>query len=104
MQNRKINIMDIPKDAVKKYKDDANWISYLKCASFHYKYSFCNQLLINAQNPNATALTTMDAWNHKLNRYVNRGANSILVIDDGGKQSQLKYVFDVNDTHQSKPD
>ena len=96
--------MDIPKDAVKEFKDEAKWLSFLKCASFHYKYSFYNQLLINAQNPNATALTTMDAWNQKLNRYVNRGANSILVIDDGGKQSQLKYVFDVNDTHQSKPD
>jgi len=104
MNNKKIKIMDVPKDAVKKFRDEANWLSFLKSASWHYKYSFLNQLLINAQNPDSTALTTMDAWNKKLNRYVNRGSNSILVVDDGGKQTQLKYVFDVNDTHQSKPD
>ena len=54
-----------------------NWLSFLKTASWNFKYSFEDQILIYAQNPNATACAEMEYWNEKLHRWVNKNANAI---------------------------
>ena len=57
-----------------------NWLSFLKTASWNFKYSFEDQILIYAQNPNATACAEMEYWNEKLHRWVNKNANAIFVF------------------------
>ena len=34
-----------------------------------------------------------------MNRWVNRGAKGIALIDDTGPTRRLRYVFDISDTH-----
>ena len=97
-------LKDIPKLALDQFKDPLNWMAFLTNASWHYKYSFNNQLLITAQRPDATAVTTMRAWNTKLNRYINTGAKRILIIENKDNQRVLSNVFDVSDTHLTNPD
>ena len=54
-----------------------SWIRFLNTASSNYKYSFNEQVLIYAQNPNATACADMETWNKRLKRWVNKGAKGI---------------------------
>ena len=75
------------------------WISFLNTASSVYKYPFSDQLMIYAQRPDTPACASMEIWNNKMNRWVNRGAKGIALIDDSGAKPQLKYVFDIRDTH-----
>lgn len=76
-----------------------SWKSFLDTASNVYKYSFSDQLLIYAQYPDATAVATIDIWNKKMNRWVNKGTHGIALIDDTRARPGLKYVFDLRDTH-----
>lgn len=73
-----------------------NWISFLNTASWHYKYSFEDQILIYAQRPNATACAAFDEWNDKMHRYIRRGSKGIALLADNGYS--LRYVFDIADT------
>lgn len=76
-----------------------DWMKYLDTAAKLYRYSFPDALLIHAQRPDATACASLELWNGKLNRWVNRGAKGIALIDDTGPRRRLKYVFDISDTH-----
>lgn len=76
-----------------------NWTSFLKCASNNFKYGFTDQILIYAQRPDATACAEIGVWNDKMNRWVNRGATGIALIDYSGNGQKLRYVFDVSDTN-----
>ncbi len=76
-----------------------NWMAFLDTASRVYKYPFNEQVLIYAQKPNATACASIDIWNKKMRRWVNRGTRGIALLDDTGPRLRLKYVFDVADTH-----
>lgn len=76
-----------------------SWKSFLNTAANVYKYSFSDQLLIYAQYPDATAVATIDIWNKKMNRWVNKGTHGIALIDDTRARPGLKYVFDLRDTH-----
>lgn len=76
-----------------------DWMAYLNTAAKLYRYSFFESLLIHAQRPDATACASMELWNRKMNRWVNRGAKGIALIDDSGPKTRLRYVFDVSDTH-----
>ena len=76
-----------------------DWMRYLDTAAKLYRYSFSDSLLIHAQRPDATACASMELWNKKMNRWVNRGAHGIALIDDTGQKKRLKYVFDISDTH-----
>lgn len=80
-------------------KSSAEWMKYLTTAARLYKYPFCDQLLIYAQRPDATACASMDIWNEKMHCWVNRGASGIALIDESAKGKKLKYVFDVSDVH-----
>lgn len=79
-----------------------NWQRYLKTAARIYKYPFRDQLLIHSQRPDVTACATIEFWNRKMDRWVNRGASGIALLDDSGFKTRLKYVFDVSDTHPGR--
>ena len=76
-----------------------DWMKYLDTASKLYRYSFSDTLLIHAQRPDAVACAELELWNEKMNRWVNRGAKGIALIDDSGPRRKLRYVFDISDTH-----
>ena len=76
-----------------------DWMDYMDTASRLYRYSFSDQLLIHAQHPEATACASLELWNEKMFRWVNRGARGIALIDETGQHTRLRYVFDISDTH-----
>ena len=78
-----------------------NWATFLRTAARLYKYPFEDQLLIYTQRPEASACATIDIWNRRMNRWINRGSKGIALIT-GGSNPHLKYVFDVSDTHPGK--
>ena len=75
------------------------WMRFLDSAAWFYKYSFADQVLIAAQRPDATACAELELWNRVFNRWVNRGAKGIALIDDSGDRPHLRHVFDVKDTN-----
>ena len=77
-----------------------DWLSFLDSAAWLYKYPFPEQVLIHAQRPDARACASMVLWNSpRFNRWVNKGAKGIALIDDSGEKPRLRYVFDVSDTN-----
>lgn len=81
-------------------KSEDNWLSFLKTASWNFKYSFNDQILIFAQRPDATACAEMEEWNEKVHRWVNKDANYIFVFSkDENSKYPFRLVFDVSDTH-----
>lgn len=76
-----------------------NWMDYMDTASRLYRYSFSDQLLIHAQRPDATACASLELWNEKVLRWVNRGARGIALFDETWQNTKLRYVFDISDTH-----
>ena len=84
-------------------KSEDNWLSFLKTASWNFKYSFNDQILIFAQRPNATACAEMEEWNEKVHRWVNKDADYIFVFSkDENSKYPFRIVFDVADTHNYK--
>jgi hypothetical protein len=84
-------------------KSPDNWASFLGGAARMYKYSFVDQMLIHAQRPGAVACAGMDLWNERMGRWVKRGSKGIALIDrTNPKRPRLKYVFDIQDTTQSR--
>ena len=83
-----------------------NWNSYLDSASRNFKYSFTDQLLINLQKPQATAIANYDFWTKKMGRTVKqsrgnyKAAMQLPVTDAKGNRKLVNY-FDVNDTLDS---
>jgi N12 class adenine-specific DNA methylase len=79
-------------------KDEKSWLSFLDTASYMFKYNFTDQILIYAQRPDARACAEFDYWNERMNRWINKGAKGIALIDDTKRYSSLRYVFDISDT------
>ena len=78
-----------------------NWISFLKRASYNYKYKFDEQILIYAQRPDAVACAETTIWNKKLKRWVNKGSKGIALITEKDGELGLRFVFDVSDTNSN---
>ena len=76
------------------------WQGFLSSACRNYKCRFDEQLLIYAQRPDATAVTTIEVWNKLFKRWVNKDSKGIAVFDTKGRRNTLKYYFDVSDTHE----
>ena len=74
------------------------WMNYLETASWNYKYSFAEQVLIFAQRPGATACADFQTWNRQLNRSIRNGAKGIGLLVDVNGQAKIRYVFDISDT------
>ena len=85
--------------AVSVSSSPGNWMDYMDTASRLYRYSFSDQLLIHAQRPDATACASLELWNEKMLRWVNRGARGIALFDETWQNTKLHYVFDISDTH-----
>ena len=85
--------------AVSVSSSPGNWMDYMDTASRLYRYSFSDQLLIHAQRPDATACASLELWNEKMLRWVNRGARGIALFDETWQNTKLRYVFDISDTH-----
>ena len=79
-----------------------DWMNYLDTAARLYRYPFMDQLLIYAQRPKATACASLELWNEKMLRWVNRGAKGIALLDETMQKTRLRYVFDIQDTHKVK--
>ena len=94
------NLAEETAKAVSRSGED--WMDYLDTASRVYKYPFSDQLLIHAQRPDATACASLELWNNRMGRWVNRGAKGIALIDDSTDWPRLRYVFDVSDTHRGR--
>lgn len=82
-------------------KNADNWISFLKRASYNYKYRFDEQILIYAQRPDAVAVAETEIWNKKLKRWVNKGSKGIALITEREGRLGLRFVFDVADTNSN---
>ena len=57
-----------------------NWQRFLTAASYNYRLSFDEQLLVYAQRPDATAVLEIERWNRQFGRWVNQGATGIAVL------------------------
>lgn len=73
------------------------WKQFLRFAAQFTHYRFRDQLLIYAQNQQASACATFDQWK-RIGRYVKSGEHSIVLIDDTGSRLRLRHVFDVSST------
>lgn len=80
-------------------KSTENWISFLKRASYNYKYRFDEQILIYAQRPDAVACAETVIWNKRLKRWINKGSKGIALITEKDGELGLRFVFDVSDTN-----
>lgn len=78
-----------------------NWLSFLKSASYNYKYRFDEQILIYAQKPDATAVAETTIWNKKLKRWINKGSKGIALMTERNGDMGLRFVFDVSDTNSN---
>jgi len=78
-----------------------NWLRYIDGASRNYKYGFSEQLLINNQKPDATAIADYETWRDKLGRVIKTGTAMYLPVNVGGKLT-VKNYFDVADTIVTK--
>lgn len=77
--------------------DTELWKQFLNFATQFTHYRFRDQLLIYAQNQQATACATFAQWK-KIGRYVRSGEHSIVLLDETGSRPRLKHVFDVTST------
>lgn len=74
------------------------WLSFLRTSGYLYNFNFTNQLLIYQQRPDAKACTDFETWNNRMNRWIKKGSKGIALIDDGGRYTKIRYVFDIADT------
>ena len=64
-----------------------SWAAFLHTAAFNYKYRFHDQVSIHSQRPDATACASMEVWNKRLDRWINRGAKGIALINTSSTPS-----------------
>lgn len=81
---------------------EKGWTDFLTSAGHMYKYPFDEQVLIYAQNPNATAAASFEIWNEKMHCRIKKGSRGIALIDDSSDHIRLKYVFDISDVYKEK--
>lgn len=74
-------------------KDKEKWLSFLKSASFNYKYRFDEQILIYAQKPQATAVAETEVWNKKLKRWINKGSKGIALMTEKERRIRFKICI-----------
>ena len=77
------------------------WKEFLEFSSRFYKYSFTENLLMFAQNPDVTMCATLEEWN-SIGRWVKPHSTSLKILRDTENEIALDYVFDVSDTYARK--
>lgn len=78
------------------------WLSFLRTSGYLYNFNFTNQLLIYQQRPDAKACTDFETWNNRMNRWIKKGSKGIALIDDDGRYTRIRYVFDIADTRSPR--
>ena len=86
----------VPDNAVQHYEQA--WRAFLDAAARLYKYSFPEQVLIYAQEPEATACAAKEVWYTRMKRSLRPDAQAIALPDPHSHFGRLKYVFDVRET------
>ncbi len=92
-------IFELLQETQKSLSEPDNWTAFLRTAAWLYKYPFEDQALIYAQRPEATACASMDVWNNRMHRWINKGSKGIALLRENGNGYRLEYVFDVADTN-----
>ena len=93
---------DTYKNIMQQISSDKNkWKEFLEFSSKFYKYSFTENLLMFAQNPNVTMCATLEEWN-SIGRWVKPHSTSMKILRDTENEIALDYVFDVSDTYARK--
>jgi len=96
------NILRQAHQAIADVADNADsWRAFLRSAAYTTHYAFPNQALIYSQRPGATMLADIDTWNRAAGRWVNRGARGVASIGTGNMAGNVRYLFDIKDTHPS---
>ena len=91
-------IFELLNDTQKSLSEPDNWTAFLRTAAWQYKYPFEDQVLIYAQRPDAAACASMEVWNKRMHRWINKGSKGIALLRENGGHYGLEYVFDVADT------
>ncbi len=99
MPSKAQRIQDLAEQTALRLSGYNTWTAFLQCAAWQYKYPFEDQALIFAQRPDATACASIEVWNNRLHRWVNKGAKGIALLHEDGGGYRLDYVFDVSDTN-----
>lgn len=96
------NILRQAHQAIADVADNADsWRAFLRSAAYTTHYAFPNQALIYSQRPGATMLADIDTWNRAAGRWVNRGAHGVASLGTGHMAGNVRYLFDIKDTHPS---
>ena len=96
------NILRQAHQAITDVADNADsWRAFLRSAAYTTHYAFPNQALIYSQRPGATILADIDTWNRAAGRWVNRGAHGVASLGTGHMAGNVRYLFDIKDTHPS---
>ena len=96
------NILRQAHQAIADVADNADsWRAFLRSAAYTTHYAFPNQALIYSQRPGATMLADIDTWNRAAGRWVNRGAHGVASLGTGNMAGNVRYLFDIKDTHSS---
>ena len=99
------NILRQAHQAIGDVADNADsWRAFLRSAAYTTHYAFPNQALIYSQRPGATMLADIDTWNRAAGRWVNRGARGVASLGTGHMVGNVRYLFDIKDTHPSGKD
>ena len=94
------NILRQAHQAIADVADNADsWRAFLRSAAYTTHYAFPNQALIYSQRPGATMLADIDTWNRAAGRWVNRGARGVASLGTGNMAGNVRYLFDIKDTH-----
>lgn len=80
-------------------EDENEWKHFLRTAALNYKYTFTEQVCIFLQDPGVSACAELKFWNARFDRWVNKGAKGIALLDNNAGSAKLRYVFDVSNTH-----
>ena len=94
------NILRQAHQAIADVADNADsWRAFLRSSAYTTHYAFPNQALIYSQRPGATMLADIDTWNRAAGRWVNRGAHGVASLGTGNMAGNVRYLFDIKDTH-----
>lgn len=82
-------------DSVTKF---GQWQPFLNSACYNYKRDFDDQVLIYAQNPDATAVMSGAEWQNKFGRTILPGHSGIQLFPEAGEDGTTKTGYDIRDT------
>ena len=77
-----------------------NWLCFLQSAGRNYRYPFQDQLLIHHQRPDAIAVLEFSQWERRFHRGIRRGSTGIAVFGRSNGRTQVRYLFDIQDTNE----